>query len=195
MSDTPDTRQKIIDAAFKLFGEHGYTGSSTRAIAAEAGVNEVTLFRHFGSKQNLFRACMESFNAEGVAGSYEADLTGDYAADIRMLAERMVAAAQANHDLMRLLVCDAGKLPELNEMLLEGAHHNTERLAVYFQQQIAAGVVRETYSPYALVHTLDSLFSSAVLAQMMFDASFTPQVEWDTLIDQMVALFVAGTRR
>lgn len=195
MSETPDTHHKIIDAAFKLFGEHGYSGTSTRAIAAGAGVNEVTLFRHFGSKQNLFRACMENFNAEGVASTFETDLTGDYAADIRMLAERMVAAARANRDLMRLLMCDAGQVPELNAMMLEGARQNSERLAAYFREQIAAGVVREEYSPYALVHALDSLFSSALFAQIMFEESFTPQLAWDMLIDQMVTLFVEGTRR
>ncbi|GAB4574485.1 MAG: TetR/AcrR family transcriptional regulator [Anaerolineae bacterium] len=195
MDETPDTRQKIIEAALKLFRENGYKATPTRAIAAEAGVNEVTLFRHFGSKQNLFRACMESFNAAGVAGTFEAALTGDYAADIRMLARRMAEAAHANRDLMRLLVCDAQHLPELNAMMLEGARQNTERLAAYFRRQIEAGVVREDLSPYALVHALDSLFSSALFAHMMFEESFTPQLAWDTLIDQMVALFVEGTRR
>jgi len=43
-----------MQAASDLFANKGYAGTTTRSIAETAGVNEVTLFRHFGSKENLF---------------------------------------------------------------------------------------------------------------------------------------------
>lgn len=46
---TQSTQDKIIDAALALVNEQGYKGATTKAIAALAGVNEVTLFRHFGN--------------------------------------------------------------------------------------------------------------------------------------------------
>lgn len=46
-------RQKILDAAAKVYCECGFRGATTRRIADEAGVNEVTLFRIFGSKSRL----------------------------------------------------------------------------------------------------------------------------------------------
>lgn len=49
------TREKILHAALTLFGEKGFAGTSTREIAECAGVNHITLFRHFGNKENLFR--------------------------------------------------------------------------------------------------------------------------------------------
>ncbi|MDI3409773.1 helix-turn-helix domain-containing protein [Bacillus sonorensis] len=49
------TRERLIQAALTLFKEKGYTAASTRDIAEKAGVNHLTLFRHFGSKRNLFR--------------------------------------------------------------------------------------------------------------------------------------------
>ena len=48
-----DSRERIIDAAARLFGEHGVAGTTTRRIAEVAGVNEVTIFRLFGSKAAL----------------------------------------------------------------------------------------------------------------------------------------------
>lgn len=54
-----DTGRAIIDAARKLFGEKGYKGVTTREIARIAGINEVTLFRHFGTKENLFDAVLD----------------------------------------------------------------------------------------------------------------------------------------
>lgn len=48
------TKQKIMDAALKVFGDNGYKGATTRAIAEESGFNELTLFRKFKTKENLF---------------------------------------------------------------------------------------------------------------------------------------------
>jgi AcrR family transcriptional regulator len=50
-----DLRARILDAAGRLFCECGVRGTTTRRIATEAGVNEVTLFRQFGSKEQLLR--------------------------------------------------------------------------------------------------------------------------------------------
>lgn len=48
-----DVRTQLLDAAVKVFAEAGFRGATTRRIAQEAGVNEVTLFRQFGSKEGL----------------------------------------------------------------------------------------------------------------------------------------------
>lgn len=48
-------RELLLAAASELFGERGYAGTSTRDIAERAGVTEPMLFRHFGSKSNLFQ--------------------------------------------------------------------------------------------------------------------------------------------
>ena len=50
------TKQRLLDATLKLISEKGYLGSTTREIAQEAGVTELTLFRHFGTKEKLFEA-------------------------------------------------------------------------------------------------------------------------------------------
>ena len=49
-----DNRARIIDTAREMFAQHGYRGTTTRQIAASAGVAEPTLFRHFPSKAELF---------------------------------------------------------------------------------------------------------------------------------------------
>lgn len=50
-----DTRNNIINVALDLFGKLGYTQTTTKLIAETAGVNEVTIFRHFESKETLFQ--------------------------------------------------------------------------------------------------------------------------------------------
>ena len=56
-----DVRESLLRATVKLFAEGGASHSSTRRIAREAGVNEVTLFRHFGTKEELLRSAMRWF--------------------------------------------------------------------------------------------------------------------------------------
>jgi AcrR family transcriptional regulator len=55
-----DIRDRILVAAKKVYAQHGFRGATTRLIAIEAGVNEVTLFRTFGSKAALFEALMQA---------------------------------------------------------------------------------------------------------------------------------------
>src|ERR1700712_6116794 len=53
------SRERILEAAARVYAKHGFKGATTRLIAAEAGVNEVTLFRTFGSKGALLEAVLE----------------------------------------------------------------------------------------------------------------------------------------
>jgi AcrR family transcriptional regulator len=61
-----DVRQALLRAAVTVFAETGTRGATTRRIAREAGVNEVTLFRHFKSKDDLLAAALEAFARQAV---------------------------------------------------------------------------------------------------------------------------------
>ena len=53
--DSDDRRKAIVNAAVPLFARNGFAGTTTRELAAAAGVSEALLFRHFPSKQSLYR--------------------------------------------------------------------------------------------------------------------------------------------
>ena len=63
MTPETGTGEAILAAAAELFGERGYRGTTTRAIAGRAGVNEVTIFRRFANKQGVLSALGESWAA------------------------------------------------------------------------------------------------------------------------------------
>lgn len=56
----PDKRLAILEAAKELFVEQGYAGASMDAIAKSAGVSKLTLYSHFGHKDDLFQQCVVS---------------------------------------------------------------------------------------------------------------------------------------
>src|SRR5277367_2271659 len=53
------TKKRILAAAELVFARDGFQGATTREIAREAGVNEVTLFRHFSSREQLLQGTLE----------------------------------------------------------------------------------------------------------------------------------------
>lgn len=55
------TEDKILNASLLLFSQKGYTAVTTKEIAKEAGVCEMTLFRHFENKHNLFEKAFEKY--------------------------------------------------------------------------------------------------------------------------------------
>lgn len=77
-----NTEDKILNASILLFSQKGYSAVTTKEIAKEAGVSEMTLFRHFESKHNLFEKAFEKFVFsprfkalfEGLEGDLEGDL-------------------------------------------------------------------------------------------------------------------------
>jgi AcrR family transcriptional regulator len=54
------TREKIIKAAARAFADSGYEGASIRAIVAAADVNQAAINYHFGSKEGLYRAVLQT---------------------------------------------------------------------------------------------------------------------------------------
>jgi TetR/AcrR family transcriptional regulator len=55
-----ERREQILEAAAALFARRGFAGTTTREIAAAVGVSETLLFRHFPTKEQLYRAILES---------------------------------------------------------------------------------------------------------------------------------------
>ncbi|VVE46216.1 putative HTH-type transcriptional regulator YbiH [Pandoraea pneumonica] len=80
-----ETRGRIILAAIKCFGEHGFAGASTRDIANEAGVNAPALQYYFDNKEGVYTACVE----------YIVELVWKQLGDAVMAAEAVLADASA----------------------------------------------------------------------------------------------------
>ena len=58
-----EIRDRILEAAKRVYAKHGFRGATTRRIADAAGVNEVTIFRLFGSKSALLEEAVRQSEA------------------------------------------------------------------------------------------------------------------------------------
>lgn len=76
---TARPRERIVATARDLFRRHGIRGIGVEAIAEAAGTNKMTLYRHFGSKDELVVECLQKVADDGLSGwdRLEADHPGD----------------------------------------------------------------------------------------------------------------------
>ena len=56
----PEPREQVLDAAAALFAEHGYAGTSTRAIAERVGIRQASLYYHFAGKDEILLELLET---------------------------------------------------------------------------------------------------------------------------------------
>jgi AcrR family transcriptional regulator len=116
-------REQILEAATRAFARGGFANTGLDAVAAEAGVTPVILYRHFASKADLYREVIES----GHARLREA--TGGDGFDETSL-PALIRAAAADPDAFRLLYRHAAREAEFRDMidtLIEGSTDITRR--------------------------------------------------------------------
>jgi AcrR family transcriptional regulator len=101
--DRLPAHERLLEAATRIFARDGLDGATTRAIAREAGVNEVTLFRLFRTKERLLQAVVQ--RNFGPAQPTPAVATGhDLRADLRAHARGYEQRLQENLPLIRAML-------------------------------------------------------------------------------------------
>src|SRR3954451_12770172 len=76
------SRERLLEAALEEFADKGYAGARVDAIAVRAGLNKQLISHHFGGKEGLYRAVMESRMGRpgGELAEAEVELPGGLAA-------------------------------------------------------------------------------------------------------------------
>ena len=191
-SRVDETRTRILQAAAQVFAEQGYARATTRALAAAAGVNEVTLFRHFGSKKNLFAAVIEAYAAPAMTSAMEARLTGDYRQDLLVMGEQVMKVMLERRDAVRLMLCEADHFPELREVLAQNPRQLPQALAGYLRQQQDLGWVRPGH-PEAMAQAFWGMFFAYAISLGILAEPVSPELSTEAIITQFVDIFVQGT--
>ncbi len=187
------TRQRILKTAARVFAENGYARATTRLLAKAAGVNEVTLFRHFENKHKLFAAVVEQFGGPAVTAAIEAQLTGDYRQDLMRIGQYFMALMMERRDIVRLALCEASHFPELADVLAQNPRVLRQTLAGYLQKQIDRGLVRPI-NVEAAAQAFWGMFFTYGLAHDIY-ADQIKGVRPEELVNHFVDLFVQGTIR
>ena len=102
-----ETRARILAATREIFERNGTRGTTTREVAERAGVNEATLFRHFGSKAALIGAMREdSCGVEAIRNLLTGLDGADIAADVKTIAYHGVGVMAGQRGLMCIALAE-----------------------------------------------------------------------------------------
>ena len=152
----------ILHAAQRLFLTSGFVGTSMDAVADAAGVSKLTVYRHFGSKQDLFaRAvatkCEEVLGTLGVeqfaAMDVKAGLTGFGRAFLTLILD---PDAMAVH---RLVAAERDRAPELGSLFYANAvEPTTLKLAALLACHVEAGRLPRELNPITAAQDLLALW-------------------------------------
>jgi AcrR family transcriptional regulator len=137
-----DNRARILDAAARVYAEFGYRGATTRRIAVAAGVNEVTLFRTFGSKAALIDEAVRCCAASAVSGRAALpDFPVDPERELIEWASAMLAHMRETRSLMRKSMSELEERPDMAPCMAAGVSLAAEELRGYLRRLGELGFV------------------------------------------------------
>ena len=158
-----DTSERILQAAFELFRDHGIRGTTTRAIAQRAGFNEITLFRKFKSKDGILQAITARAMAEFDTNMGLLDPEADPRQTLEILLNSARMAARRNADWFRIVLRNVHDYPVLAEIIDRMREPTHSAFINYLRGQIAAGRI----GPVNPVSLAEMIFGPIVFMEIL----------------------------
>jgi AcrR family transcriptional regulator len=172
----PPARQLLLSAAARVFARDGLEGATTRAISREAGVNEVTLFRQFGTKEHLIEAVVGSaFGQAGKAPGGQARGVRSLRADLESFADAYETLLVANLPLIRTMIGEIHRHAVCEHQALKGIFWPM-RAALVKRVRLACrnGEARPGLDPAVAA----DIFAGSILSSVLRRSTSRPRIEY-----------------
>jgi AcrR family transcriptional regulator len=186
------TRQHILEKAAYLFKTQGYARTTTYEIATQAGVAEMTLFRHFGNKEKLFQTVAQGLGGSDMLTSIETQLSGDYHADLLLIGQHVLSGLIAQRETIRLLMFEASHFPEVQEAVTKSPRELRQTLSEYFQKQIEEGKV-QNLNPKVMARAFFAMLFGYAIGLDTLTEPLSTEISLDEFVEQFIHIFVKGT--
>ena len=170
-----ERRSQILQVAMQLFSQRGFRGTTTREIAQVAGVSEAMVFRHFATKQDLYKAILDhqichSGKPDKLAALAEKfERKDDFAVFYQIAYGALISHAE-NEDFLRLLLYSALDRHELADMFFEGfVAEIYEVVGSYISRRQQDGDFRRDIEPRVVVRALLGMLIHHSLNNLLWD--------------------------
>jgi AcrR family transcriptional regulator len=190
------TKQLLLEATLKLISEKGYLGATTREIAQEAGVTELTLFRHFGTKERLFEALLRNHTFLPKLKELLPELDGlSYEDSLKLIATRFLLSLKERKSMVKIMYSEVTIYPEKIKYLYNKFVEDLRlTLASYFKGLQKNGLLRSVSPEMAAQLFLGILFSYFRTEEIMREGGMRKQA-MEKSIDEFVDIFMFGTMK
>jgi len=188
------TREKILETALKLFSKEGYLGATTREIAREAGIAEVTLFRYFPSKEKLFEETLKthSFLPE-LRELLPEVMEMPYERALEVIAKKFIDTLGRRKDIIKIMQTEMQRYPEkIHKIFNAFSDEIYTVLALYLSAMQKKGVLRAFDTEFASRAFFGMFFSYFNAEEFFMRKKYKP-IGLDETVRAYVDIFAKGT--
>jgi len=194
-----DRRNQLLDVAIDLFSRKGFGGTTTKEIAAAAGVTEAIIFRHFATKQDLYKAILDTRCADPIASAWFAEArqfmeNNDDAGLFRALVATIVKCKREDPRFERLMLHAALEGHELAIM-----HHNQFTLPIgkqlidYIAKRQAEGAIRK-FDPAAVLFAVAGVAQFYASQKYLYQCADIPLSD-EAITEAFLAILMKGLKQ
>ena len=164
------TEEKIIQATFNVLEKEGITGATTKKIAENANVSELTLFRKFKSKQNLIDASKKYYcdnlieKLEKIFEFSEETSVEDY---LRGCFDKVVHLSDQELNILKISIEEVRGIPAEDRLFLKISEPVIKKLNKFFSLKIEQNEIRNI-TPEILSLTLFSIMFEYIILRKVY---------------------------
>lgn len=194
MKEFNSTDEKIIKATYGILQKEGFTKTTTKKIAAEARVNEVTIFRKFQNKKNLVDITKEYYlqiflekleeifdfnNEDGIEEYLQSNFIG------------LLDLSDNDFSIIKVAMEEVRDIPEKKQLISKITNTVIDKLEEFFKSQIEKGEIRAVDSRVLAAMCFSITFQSIILWRV-YDKD--PSVEADQYADKFLDILYNGIK-
>ena len=194
MKEFNNTDKKIMGATFKILQEEGFAKATTKKIAAEAGVNEVTIFRNFQNKNNLVETTKEYYlqillkKLEEIFDFNEDDEIEEY---LKSNFVGLLACSDKEFSIIKIAMEEVREIPERKQLISRITDTIIFKLNEFFKLQVEKDKIREIDSKVLAVMCFSMTFQSVILWKV-YDKN--PGIESDHFSNAFLDILYNGIK-
>ena len=194
MKEFSSTDEKIINATFGILQREGFAKATTKKIAAEAGVNEVTIFRNFQNKNNLVEITKEYYlqryleKMEEIFDFNEDDEIEDYLQSNFM---GILNLSENEYSIIKLAMEEVRDIPEKKQLISRITDTIISKLEEFFKTQMEKGKIRQVDARVLAGMCFSITFQSVILLKV-YDLS--PSVETNKYANNFLDILYHGIK-
>ena len=189
MKEYSSTDLKIIKSTFGILQREGFAKATTKKIASEAGVNEVTIFRNFSNKNNLVELTKDYY-LQLLIGKLEEIFEFEEDEDIEEYLKisffGILSLSEEDLSIIRVAMEEVREDPEKDILISEITDLILNKLEEFFKLKIEKGIIREVNPKSLAIMCFGMLFQSVILWKIYNkDLEFETNYYADDLINIM----------
>lgn len=190
-ADTEQRAEHLLEIATETFTRHGYADTSVDRIAAVARISKPTIYAHYGSKAELFKAVIARMTARHRLPQEDdtSDMSVEAGLEKRLASILMSATDPEYVGLFRLFLAESARFPSVFEAFYATAEAQSKALLVTHMQRYPAFVARLRQSPAWVADAMQSMAALVVLMaaiQPNTRVTIQPEAEAARIVDTVL---------